>query len=83
MQVYVVMSQAQLMSPFNGGVPLAAFEDYPSALAYAQTNFKQTFAFNGQTAKDLIFLLTVSTTPVVIPPTAPVPTSSIAPITFK
>jgi hypothetical protein len=54
-QIYVVLSQ---MNVFTGvfGTPVAAYSDYPTALAYAQTIFKPVFA-QEYTAKDLVFLV--------------------------
>jgi hypothetical protein len=78
MEIYVVMSQPNLMSAMSTGAPLGAFQDYPSALAYAKTVFNQLLSFNGQTAKDLIFLITITPTSTISPtsPAAAVPAAT-------
>jgi hypothetical protein len=60
-QIYVVVSQGTY---FNGqkGVPVAAYSDYPTAFAYAKTIFKGLLG-SQETAKDLVFLLTLNPTP--------------------
>lgn len=65
------MSQANLMSPFTTVGPVAAFLDYPTALAYAEAIFTSPFTFNGQTPRDLVFLLPITPSPTL--PATPTP----------
>lgn len=74
-QVYVVCKQNQILG-MGAGMPVAAFEDYPSALAYAQSKFTNLYGM-GESARDLIFLLNV--TPTATPPAPTPPAVSAAP----
>ena len=60
MQIYVVMSQGNYMIGTKG-VPVAAYPDYPSALAYAKSIFKRILG-SQENPRDLVFLLTMSAT---------------------
>jgi hypothetical protein len=61
-QIYVVINQPNYLSlNMQTGVPVAAFNDFPSALSYAQGIFKPQFGMD-QSAKDLIFLIDIVTT---------------------
>lgn len=64
MQIYVVTSQADILMG-SPGVPLTAFADFPSAITYAETIFKQTF--DNTTAKDLVFMITMNVPATVTP----------------
>jgi hypothetical protein len=57
-EIYVVISQGNYMTG-KKGFPIAAYSDYPSALNYAQSIFKKVLG-SQETAKDLIFLITLS-----------------------
>lgn len=57
-QIYVVVSQENSLTG-NDQVPVAAYTDYPSALAYAQSIFKTTFDPT-ITARDLVFLVSLN-----------------------
>lgn len=60
-QIYVVISQGDYLLG-KRPEPVAAYMDYPSALAYAKTIFRRKIG-SSEDAKDLVFLITISPTP--------------------
>lgn len=69
-QIFVVVKQAII----GGAIPIAAYSDYPSALAYAQTIFDPTMMFNMRPT-DLVFMIALSPAAAVAAPATPTTTS--------
>lgn len=67
MQIYVVMTQGNILQNAPAQ-PVVAFSDYPTALKYAQGIFQYRLG-SRETAKDLIFLINLTQTPVTPTPT--------------
>ena len=62
-QIFVVCGPPTLESAGIPGFPKASFQDYPSAFTYAESIFTKTFSMYSS-AKDLIFMVPYSPTPV-------------------
>lgn len=64
-QIYVVCQQGDVLSE-KPQQPVAAYQDYPTALAFAETIFVPVFGYP-VSAKDLIYILTLTPTATVAP----------------
>jgi len=69
-QIYVVCAQVDFLLQVGNcvGEPVAAFSDYPSALKYAESIFKNRLPamplVSGLIPKDLVFMITLTPTPI-------------------
>lgn len=59
-QIYVVCKQADILAD-QPMTPVAAYNDYPSALAYAGTIFQSQFG-SDMSARDLVFMVALTPT---------------------
>lgn len=79
-QIYVVCKQIknQLGMPFL--TPDSAFQDYPSAIAYADKIFVRDMFNPTVNARDLVYLLNVNAAPVTTTTTGTIVTPPVVPV---